>query len=410
MKTTIPSIDAIRAEFPALSGNTILLENAGGSQVPLCVADAVRDYMLNDYVQLDAGYPMSDRATATVKDAHSFVETLLNGVDFGRAILGSSCTSLTTMLSDCYANVLQSGEEIILCEQGHEANIGPWLRLEKQGVVIRWWKVDPATGSLRLEDLEELVNPRTRIVAFPHVSNLLGELVDARGVAEIAHANGARVVVDGVALAPHRSIDVEDLEADWYVYSTYKVYGPHMGALWGRDDAIAELNGPNHFFIPRDEVPYVFELGGSSHEGCAGILALSSYLSFLAGSNELFTTEVAHRAFEVMRELEKPVQHQLIQRLVAHPGVRLVGPTSTDITDRVATVSFLHERVQPSDIVATAHAANVGIRNGHMYAFRLLKAMNIPTETGVVRISAVHYNTTEEIDHLMDSLDPLLSR
>ena len=409
MTTTLPTIDAIRDKFPALNGDTILLENAGGSQVPRCVADGIRDHCLNNYVQLGAGYPMSNRATATVDAAHAFVETLVNGADTGRVILGSSCTSLTYMLSDAIGRTIKPGDEIVLCVQGHEANVGPWLRLAERGAVIRWWDVDPETGSLDLDALSTLLNDRTRIVAFPHVSNLLGEIVDARAVADLAHAHGARVVVDGVAYAPHRTIDVEALAADWYVYSTYKVYGPHMGALWGRDDAISELDGPNHFFIPRDEVPYVFELGGASHEGCAGILSLGEYLAFLTGSTGPCTTTIAHQAFDLMRDLETPVQAHLLERLTRHPEVRIIGTPSADPDERVATISFLHARQQPDTIVRAAHAANVGIRNGHMYAWRLCERMGIPVESGVVRVSAVHYNTIAEVDHLMDALDPILS-
>ena len=405
----MPSISQIRDAFPSLSGETVLLENAGGSQVPLCVANAVRDHMLNDYAQLGAGYPMSDRATSTVDRAHEFVEILVNGAHTGTAILGSSCTSLTTMLSECYGRIIQPGDEIILCQQGHEANIGPWLKLKRFGAVIRWWNVDPETGSLNIADLKKLLNTQTRIVAFPQVSNLLGEIVDVRAVADIAHEFGAKIVVDGVAFAPHRPIDVEAMAADWYVYSTYKVYGPHMGALWGRNDAIAEIDGPNHFFIPRDQAPYVFELGGASHEGCAGILALGDYLTFLAQAEGPCTTAVAHHAFEIMKNLEAPIQSRLIERLLNHSAVRIIGTPSSSVEDRVATISFTHEQHSSTTIVAAAHAANVGIRNGNMYAYRLCEAMNIPVHEGVVRVSAVHYNTVEEIDILMDALDPLLA-
>ncbi|MCH2162216.1 MAG: cysteine desulfurase-like protein [Phycisphaerales bacterium] len=409
MTTTVPTIDAIRDAFPALTGDTILLENAGGSQVPRCVADRIRDHFLNDYVQLGAGYPMSDRATATVNAAHEFVEMLVNGAETGRAILGSSCTSLTYMLSDCIGRITEAGDEIVLCTQGHEANVGPWLRLAERGAVIRWWDVNPETGSLDLEDLAALLGERTRIVAFPHVSNLLGEIVDARAVADLAHAHGAQVVVDGVAYAPHRPIDVNALAADFYIYSTYKVYGPHMGALWGRNDALARLDGPNHFFIPRTDIPYVFELGGPSHEGCAGILALGEYLRFLAGVDAPCSTTIAHQAFDIMRELEAPVQARLIERLADHPEVRLIGTPSTHTDDRVATISFIHARHAPGTIVKAAHDAGVGIRHGHMYAYRLCERMGIPIDQGVVRVSAVHYNTVAEIDHLMDALDPILT-
>ena len=170
-------VEAVRGHFPGLGGGSILLENAGGSQVPECVADAVRDHLLHDYCQLSAGYPASDRATETVERAHRFMDRFVNGDGLGRVVLGSSCTSLMHVLAASLGRTLRDGDEIVVCEQGHEANIGCWLDLERLGATIRWWKVDPATGSLDLDDLRELVGDRTRIVAFPHVSNLLGEIV-----------------------------------------------------------------------------------------------------------------------------------------------------------------------------------------------------------------------------------------
>lgn len=405
-------VEAVRGHFPGLGGGSILLENAGGSQVPECVADAVRDHLLHDYCQLGAGYPASDRATETVERAHRFMDRFVNGDGLGRVVLGSSCTSLMHVLAGSLGRTLRDGDEIVVCEQGHEANIGCWLDLERLGARIRWWRVDPATGSLDLDDLRELVGERTRIVAFPHVSNLLGEIVDVAEATRIVHAAGGRVVVDGVAYAPHRAIDVRAWKVDYYAWSTYKVYGPHMGALFGRTEAFAELRGPNHFFIPDDEIPYKFELGGASHEGCAGLCALAPYLGRLVGERGTAAGNCDHAtvraAFDRMTELERPVQDRLMERLRRHEGVQVIGPESADVDRRVATVSFVHRDVDPLRIVAAAHEAGVGIRNGHMYAHRLCTAMRIEPEPGVVRVSAVHYNVPEEVDHLMDALDPVL--
>ena len=405
-------VESVRGHFPGLGGGSILLENAGGSQVPECVADAVRDHLLHDYCQLGAGYPASDRATETVERAHRFMDRFANGDGLGRVVLGSSCTSLMHVLAASLGRTLRDGDEIVVCEQGHEANIGCWLDLERLGARIHWWRVDPATGSLDLDDLRELVGERTRIVAFPHVSNLLGEIVDVAEATRIVHAAGGRVVVDGVAYAPHRAIDVRAWEVDYYAWSTYKVYGPHMGALFGRTEAFAELRGPNHFFIPDDEIPYKFELGGASHEGCAGLCALAPYLGRLVGERGTDAGNCDHAtvraAFDRMTELERPVQDRLMERLRRHEGVRVIGPESADVDRRVATVSFVHRDVDPLRIVAAAHEAGVGIRNGHMYAHRLCTAMRIEPEPGVVRVSAVHYNVPEEVDHLMDALDPVL--
>ena len=396
----MPSLTEIRARFPALSGPMALLENAGGSQVPECVADAIRDYMRTRYVQLGAGYPMSDAATRNVDDAHRLVSTLMNADRVGKVILGASTTQLCHLIANAMRDVIRPGDEIVLAENGHEANIGPWLTLARAGATIRWWKVDRDRQDCPIEALDGLLTPRTRLVAFPQVSNLLGAIVDVAAITRKAHSVGARVFVDGVAFAPHRAIDVEGWGVDWYVYSTYKVFGPHMGALFGRHDALAELEGPNHFFIPRDDLPYKFELGGSSHEGCAAINALGPYLAFLAGKPESTppnraTVEIA---FARMTGLELPLQERLVDGLRALPAIRLVGPAATGVDERVPTVSFTHGRLRPSEVVRRLHAAGLAVRHGHMYAYRLCEALGIDVGEGVVRVSAVHYNSPEEIE------------
>ncbi len=410
-----PTLTEIRGRFPSLAQASpwALLENAGGSQVPGEVIDAVAAYYRSNYVQLGAGYPMSDRATATVDAAHASVLRTLNGEGRGSVILGASTTQLCHLIAGCYAETIRPGDEIVLAETGHEANIGPWLRLERAGATIRWWRVDRDAQECTLDGLDGVLSERTRIVAFPQVSNLLGGILDVAEITRRAHRAGARVFVDGVAFAPHRVMDVAAWNVDWYVYSTYKVYGPHMGALYGRADAIGELRGPNHFFIPRDRIPYVFELGGSSHEGCAAIRALDGYLAFLAGAMpsqaDIARTTVA-RAFERMTALESPIQARMIDGLSSLPGVRLVGRAPADTASRVPTVSFLHDRLRPAELVAAAHGAQVAIRSGHMYAYRLCEALGIDTNEGVVRASAVHYNTLGEVDRLIDALGAAISR
>lgn len=406
---TRPTLDQIRSQFPALASSTVFFENAGGSQVPQVVADAIRDYLLDSYVNLGAGYAESRRATQTVDEAHDFVNLFMNGTDTGKVILGSSSSGLIRMLADCYAEVLQPGDEIVIGQSGHEANIGPWVRLERMGVRVRFWNLDRNTQSQPICELEELLDERTKIVAFVHVSNLLGEVVDVADIARRAHHVGARVVVDGVAYAPHHAIDVAAWDVDWYVYSTYKVFGPHMAALYGRADAIAELTGPNHFFIPRDYVPGKFELGCLSHEGCAGLLALGGYLSFLAGTpGEPVTRSTVTDAFEVASSLELALQARLIDYLRSKPGIRIVGPAHGG-PSRVPTISFVHQRVPPDEISAACDAAGIGLRHGHMYAYRLCEALGIAPDPGVLRVSMVHYNTLDEVDRLIEVLDGVLT-
>src|SRR2546423_3648823 len=401
----LPNVQALRAQFPSLESGFIFLENAGGSQVPAGVANAIRDYMLTNYVQIGAGYEISQRATQIVDEAHEFINEFMNGAGVGQVVLGPSSTQLVTMLAECYERALSRGDEIIIAETGHEANIGPWAKMANKGFTIRTWKVNPETMRSEIEDLKPLLNERTKIVAFVHVSNLLGEIVDVAAITRIAHEAGARVVVDGVAFAPHREIDVKAWDVDWYFYSCYKVFGPHMAALFGKKEAFAELTGPNHFFIPNDSA-YKYELGGVSHEGCAGVLALRGYLQLLGGSQSE-DHKMVKAAFDAATDLELPLQERLIQFLKSKPKVRIIGPPHAQAT-RVPTISFVHQTKSAMEIVAEVDRHNIGIRNGHMYAYRLCKALGIDTEIGVVRVSAVHYNTVEEIDRLVAVLDPLL--
>ncbi len=400
--------DRIRSAFPALAGDTVFLENAGGSQVPAVVADRIRDYMVSSYVQLGAGYPLSQRATALVDEAHDFVRLLFNGTD-GEVILGPSTSALLQMLSNSYSRVLTPGDQVVVAQIGHEANIGPWKKLAEHGIELVWWKMDTSDFSTPIETLEELLSERTALVAFPHVSNLLGEILDVPAITEAAHRAGARVVVDGVAYAPHRALDVTAWNVDFYAYSTYKVYGPHMAAMWASRDALVELQGPNHFFIPDDEVPYKFELGGVCHEGCAGILGLRDYLAMVAGVGESDTLDRAavERAFEFMTACELPLQERLVDYLRSRSDVRIIGPGHGG-PSRVGTISFVHESKTSREITEVVDQSGIAIRHGHMYAYHLCEAVGRDPDDGVVRVSLVHYNTLEEIERLIAVLDRAL--
>lgn len=407
-RPNLPDQEQVRSQFPALSGPTVFLENAGGSQVPGFVADRIYNYMTKTYVQLGAGYGLSQQCTATVDEAHAFARTFLNVGD-GQAILGSSSTALLNILADSYGRVLKPGQKIILAETGHEANLGCWKRLERFGIEVVWWRMDPEKLVCPLEDLEKLLDKDTALVALTHVSNLLGEIIDLAAVAEMVHAVGARVVADGVAFAPHRAVDVQALGVDWYVYSTYKVYGPHMAVMFGKRDALAELTGPNHFFIPDDEVPYKFEPGGASHESCAGLLGLGDYLKFLTGTDASAACDraVVEQAFARMAAWEEPLIERLLAYLNNRKDVRVIGPAHGG-PDRVGTISFIHDSKSSREISDAVDKSEVAIRFGHMYAWHLCDRLGLGLEDGVVRVSFVHYNTLAEIDRLIEVFEEIL--
>lgn len=373
--------------------------------MPGGVAEAMRDYMLTSYVQLAAGYPHANAADRVFADAHAFIETFMGAGDGGRVVLGPSTTALTHILATAYAPTIREGDEVVIAINNHEANAGPWVDLERAGATIRWWTLDPERLTCTLEGLRSVLTERTRLVALPHVSNLLGQVADLKAIVDLAHSMGARVVADGVAYAPHWAMDVAEWGVDWYVYSTYKVYGPHMAALYGRHEAFAEIEGPNHFFIPRTSIPAKFELGGASHEGCAGLLGLRPYLRFLAG-READDRETVVRAFATMEALEKPLAEALVTGLRARPGVRVLLP---EHAEHVGTVSFVHASRSSAEIAQGLIARGFGLRHGHMYAYRLCEALGIDPTDGVVRISLLHYNTPGEVAGVLTALDEVLA-
>jgi len=406
LTATTPSIDQIRAQFPALKNGAIFMDNAGGAQVPGSVADAMHSYMLNSYVQVGADYPASVRATQTVDDAHAMVNTLMGGDEIGQTIFGASSSTLCRMLADCYAEVLKPGDEIIVAESGHEANVGPWAHLPKRGLEVKLWKANPETGICELSTLKSLLSDRTKVVALVQVSNILGSVEDVQPCIDAAHAVGARVVLDGVAYAPHLAMDVKALNVDWYVFACYKVFGPHGGAMFGKNDAIAELTGPNHYFLPKSYIPGKFELGGVNHEACAGLLGLKPYLQFLAGRDS-FDRQTVVDAWKVIEQMERPLTAQFLEFLQSKPKVKVIGRSTAD-ANRVPTIAFTHDSIAPRDIALRAVAEGIGMREGNFYSVRLLERMGLDASVGVARASFAHYNTSQEVEKLIGVLDAIL--
>jgi len=397
------TLEAIRAQFPALASGFVYMDNAGGSQVPGVVADAIRDYMLSNYAQIGGDYPASVYATENVARAHCFIETLMGGEDKDRVILGPSTSALLRTIADAYALAWPAHAEVIVAENGHEANISPWLYLRDRGFTVHIWECDPETGSCSVDGLRGLLNANTKLVCFPQVSNILGRVEDYSEFIRVAHEAGAKVLVDGVAYAPHLPMRVAEWGADWYVFSTYKVFGPHMAALWGTHETLAELTGPNHSIIERANVPYKFELGGVNHEGCAGLNALAGYFALLSGRGA-FDREAVVEAMTYADRLERPLTNRFVEFLGSKSGVTLLGPNS----DRLPIVAWHSDRTPAHDLSLAAARAGLGIKWGNFYSYRLLERMGFDTKCGVARASFAHYNTLDEVDRLISVLDPLL--
>jgi len=270
-------VEFARAHFPALTDDWALFDNAGGTPPLGGVIDRIRDYASRWQVQLGATYQHSAAAAALVAEGRRAMARLVNA-EPDEIVLGPSSTANVRVLSRALRPLLSTGDEVVVTNLDHETNIGAWRELENESVRIREWRFDPERLELTLEGLEPLLGARTRLVCFTHCSNIVGTIHDAAAIIRRAHEAGALTCVDGVAYAPHRRVDVKALDADFYFLSPYKVYGPHLGMLYGKRRLLRELRGQNHFFIPEGEVPSKFEPGGVVHELAAALPAILDYL------------------------------------------------------------------------------------------------------------------------------------
>lgn len=402
-------MDFARSQFPALAGDWVLLDNAGGSQTLRGVADRVRDYLLSTNVQLGATYDVSRRAGERVQEGVRAAAALV-GADPDEIVLGSSSTQLTSNLARAMEPLLQPGDEVVVTNADHEANISPWLRLEARGVAVKVWRLNEASSTLDLNDLEALMTPRTRLVAFTQATNILGTIHPVAEITRFIHERGALVVVDGVAYAPHRLVDVHGWDVDFYVLSLYKVFGPHIGLLYGKREHLAGLGNINHLFLAPDAIPYKLQPGNLNYELTYGVPAIVEYLEELGrrAGGEGGTRELIATAFEAIARHESETVAPLLELLAKADGVRLLGNPDPAPEGRVATVSFVVEGRKSSEIPAELDRHRIGVRYGDFHARRLIQDLGLAERNGVVRISLAHYNTAQEISHLTDRLSPIL--
>ena len=398
---------AIRGEFPALAQDFVFLDNAGGSQVLARVADRVRDYLLTSSVQLGASYAHSQAAGAKVLQARQSVARLINAAHDEEVVMGGATTALMFQLIQAILPQVRPGDEVILTNTDHEANIGAWLRLQAAGATVRFWNVNPQTLELDLADLEQLLSPRTTWVAMTHASNVLGTVNPVAEVAQRVHRVGARLCVDAVAYAPHRLVDVQASGADVYVFSFYKVFGPHYAVLWGRRELLLQLASLNHYFITPETLPYKLQPGNVNYELSYGCIGISDYLEAVGsalGAQGDARSRMQH-AFDAFEQHEDALAEQLLAYLRGKAGVRIIGRTHTGDGLRVPTVSFVVRGAMSESIVLHTDRFGIGIRFGDFYAKRLIEALGLQARGGVVRVSIAHYNTPAEMDHLIKHLD-----
>ena len=419
-------VESLRSHFPALAMTDdgvrrVYLDNPAGTQVPQSVADAVSDCLLHKSANLGGYFASSKDADQVVANARAAMADFLNAPSDDEIIFGQNMTTLTLHLSRSIGRLMQAGDEIVLSRMDHDANVWPWVLMARDlGLEVKWLNFDKSTFEFDLGDLDELLTDRTRLVCVGGASNLTGTINDVETICRKARSVGALTFIDAVQSAPHLATDVQQIGCDFLVCSSYKFFGPHQGILWGRREVLESLE-PYKVRPAYDEIPWCFETGTQSHEGCAGVTAAVDYFAWIGDSMAADhmadwahlsgRRQALHAAMDFLFEYEKSIAEHLLQGLATIDGVTVHGITSPDALDRrVPTVSFTHASIAPDTIAQALAEKNIFVWSGHNYAVEVAQTLGIYESGGGVRIGPVHYNSHAEIDELLDALATIPGR
>ncbi len=415
----------IRSQFPALaitdSGTRrIYFDNPAGTQVPVCVADAMSDCLLHSNANLGGYFASSADAEGVVETAREAMADFLNAPSADEIIFGQNMTTITLHLSRSIGRLLRTGDEIILTQMDHDANVWPWVLLARDlELKIRWLPFNTDSFEFDLDDFDNLLTDRTRLVCAGGASNLTGTINDVMAICAKARAAGAMTFIDAVQSAPHVATDVQQIGCDFLVCSAYKFFGPHQGIIFGRREVLEQLE-PYKVRPAPEQLPRCFETGTQSHEGFAGTAAVVDYFATLGESMAHEQAESwshfsgrrqhVHAAMDLLFDYEKSLSSRLIEGLQAIDGVTVQGISAADaLHRRVPTVSFTHDKVAPAAIAEALAGKNIFVWSGHNYAVEVAKSLGIFENGGAVRVGPVHYNSVAEIDELLAALGPILA-
>jgi cysteine desulfurase family protein (TIGR01976 family) len=395
------SIDHIRAAFPGLGDGWASLDGAAGTQVPTAVIEAIAAALRDGMANVHGAFAASERSTAIVEEARRAVADLVNGTPEG-VVLGPNMTTLTFHVADALSAGWSAGDEIVVTSLDHDANIRPWvIAAQRAGATVRWAEFDTNTGELPPERFEKLIGDRTRLVAVTAASNAIGSRPDVRAIADRAHVAGALVYVDGVHATPHVPTDMRAVGADFYVFSTYKLFGPHAGALVA-DPALLERLTPAKLAPASDDVPDRFERGTPAFELLAGITAAVDWLAGLTDAAGSRRDRLIAALTAVEGYLAGLLRHAL-DGLAAIDGVRVLPAPPR----RTSTLSFVVDGHTPLAVAEHLAQRRVSVWNGDNYAYELMSRFGLQDSGGAVRASLVLYNTAADVDRLLEALGEL---
>jgi cysteine desulfurase family protein (TIGR01976 family) len=404
-------IHAIRQQFPSLDRPAIFLDNPAGTQISKPSLDRINRYLLECNANHEGMFETSRRSDEILHEAHAAMADFLNASRPEEIIFGNNMTTLTLHMSRSLARNLQAGDNILVTRLDHDANIAPWMLIaEDKGCNLIWVDIDVEDGTLDLDDFARALEKKPKIAAFGYASNLLGTVNPVKKLTKMAHDAGALVYIDAVQYAPHGPIDVQDIGCDFLVCSSYKFFGPHAGALYGKYDLLNELNA--YKVRPAsDDLPYKFETGTQNHEGIAGVLGALEYLEWLGrqfGTEQESAWREAgfsgrklelKKGMSAMQAYESALSKALIKIVESVPGTHIYGITDFDrLDERVPTVSFTVEHKDPEQLADEIGNHGIYVWNGHNYALAIVERLGLLETGGMIRVGPVHYNKMDELE------------
>jgi len=405
----VAAVGAIRAEFPALARvhgahPVAYFDGPGGTQVPRVVVEAMQDYLFHHNANTHWAYPSSAETDGMIEAARAGFADFFHCRP-AEVAFGLNMTSLVFHLGRGLGRGFESGDEIVLTELEHHANVAPWQALARErGIRLRMLPLRVSDGTVDLAELSGLVTPRTRLLAITAASNSLGTVVDAAAACAIARQAGVLTVVDAVHAAPHRLLDVQALGCDFLMCSAYKFYGPHLGVLFGRQELLERVDLPKVEPAP-DTAPERIETGTQNHEGIAGALAAVNFLAGLGNGSTRRARLAA--AFSELHHRGTALFHRLWAGLKAQRRVRLYGPPPA--APRTPTLGFTVGGIAPEDVVRQLSQRGLFLSHGDFYAKTVVDRLGLAPE-GLVRAGCACYTTEEEVDRLIEAVGEITPR
>src|SRR6266705_2474846 len=420
--TQSPDLSYYRRYFPSLDlevdgKKAIYFDNPGGTQVAQQVIDAMVTYFREANANTHGAFLTSNRTDKIIAEARTSMADFLHSASSNEIVFGPNMTTLTFAFSRAIGKMLQPGDEIVVTILDHDANVAPWLALQERGLVIRTVDVHPEDERLDMEDMRAKISERTRVVAVGYASNAVGTINDMATIIRWAHEVGALVWIDAVQFAPHGPIDVQKLDADFLVCSSYKFFGPHLGILYGKSEYLERF--PAYKVRPAsDSAPERWETGTQNHEGLAGVVGAIDYLAMLGREQSAHGIEVPEGYSGRQRELkvamqaimnyERGLSAQLLAGLGEIEGLKVYGITNPrDLAWRLPTVACTIDGHIPRELAE--HLAERGIFawDGNYYALGVMERLGLEGHGGALRLGMAHYNTPEEIDRVLEVLERL---